>query len=108
MFSLTRQERLVILFFVGIILLGIGLNLLFKLYLPLKPFLFSEDALKLDINCADKKTLISLPGIGERLAQRIIEYRDNNQGFQDLEELKKIKGIGMDKYETIKEYFKIK
>lgn len=108
MVFLTRQERLVILFFIGIILLGISLNLLFKLHLPLKPFLFSEDAFKIDINCADKETLISLPGIGERLAQRIIEYRNNHQGFKDLEELKQIKGIGIDKYETIKEYFKIK
>ncbi|MCM8801048.1 MAG: helix-hairpin-helix domain-containing protein [Candidatus Omnitrophica bacterium] len=108
MLYLTKQERLVILFFIGIIILGISLNLLFKLYSPFKAFLFSEDAIKIDINCADKETLISLPGIGERLAQRIIEYRTNNQGFKDLEELKKIKGIGIEKYETIKEYFKIR
>jgi competence ComEA-like helix-hairpin-helix protein len=36
---------------------------------------------------------MSISGIGEKLALRIIEYRDRNGGFDSLEELKEVKGI---------------
>ena len=45
------------------------------------------------MNKADKKLLMSISGIGEKLALRIIEYRDRNDGFDSLEELKEVKGI---------------
>ncbi len=49
--------------------------------------------LKLDINKATQAELETLPGIGEGLARRIIEYR-NEKPFKVIRDLKKVSGIG--------------
>lgn len=59
---------------------------------------------KVSINNANIKELTTLPGIGEKIAQRIIEYRDINGSFTCLEDIKLVKGIGDNKYEKFKEY----
>ena len=60
-----------------------------------------------NINKAGKEELESLPGIGPSLAQRIIEYRENNVGFDTIDDLKNIKGIGTRKFERIKDFITI-
>ena len=47
-----------------------------------------------NINTADKKTLASLPGIGEVKAEAIIKYREAHGKFKDAKDLEKVKGIG--------------
>lgn len=54
--------------------------------------------LSLNINEADLEALQQLPGIGESLAERIIEGRP----YQDVEDLRDIKGLGQSKFEGIK------
>ena len=49
---------------------------------------------KVNINTASKEELIGLNGIGEVLADRIIEYREANGGYKDVRELTNVKGIG--------------
>ncbi len=48
----------------------------------------------ININTADKQTLMELNGIGEKLAQAIIDYRQEHGAFGSLDELTKVKGIG--------------
>lgn len=47
-----------------------------------------------DINSADVETLATLDGVGEVLAQRIIDYREENGEFENVEELREVKGVG--------------
>ncbi len=61
-----------------------------------------KDANKISINNASKEELMSLPGIGEKTAIKIIEYRQTSS-FKSIEDLKKVKGIGDKKYEKIKD-----
>lgn len=56
----------------------------------------------LDLNTAGLKELETLPGIGPRLAQNIIEYRQKKGGFRRVEELLQVKGIGPVRFEAIK------
>jgi competence protein ComEA len=47
-----------------------------------------------NLNSATSAQIATLPGIGEKAAQRIIEYREKNGGFKKIEELMNVKGIG--------------
>jgi len=58
---------------------------------------------KININTANKQDLIALPGIGETLAQRIIDYRNTHGPFKSIEEVMKIKGIGQGTFNKIKD-----
>ena len=56
----------------------------------------------LDLNRATDEDFDALPGIGPRLAERIMEYRQSVGAFHSLEELRAVKGIGEKKFERIR------
>ena len=58
---------------------------------------------KININIADASELDKLPGVGPAMAEKIVEWRKTNGPFQDGEELKKVKGIGEEKYRKLKD-----
>jgi comEA protein len=58
---------------------------------------------KININLAFTADLQRLPGIGKVTADRIIEFREQNNGFRRTEDLMKVKGIGVKKFEKIKD-----
>lgn len=62
---------------------------------------------KVNINIASKEEIMTLPGIGEVLATRIVEYRENNK-FATIEDIKNVSGIGDKKFEGIKDLIIVK
>jgi len=107
MLNITRQERGVILFLLGAALAGLAADFLIKN--NSRPEVISyfnqgENTGRINLNQADIDALKSIPGVGEKLASRIIEYRNQHGDFTDGNELKEIKGIGKSKYNVIKEY----
>lgn len=58
---------------------------------------------RIDINRAEAWLLEALPGIGETLALRIIDYRQQNGPFRSTLDLLKVSGMGAKTYEQIKD-----
>ena len=61
-----------------------------------------QGAQQIDINRAEAWLLQALPGIGETLAKRIVDYRQQNGLFNNTNELLKVPGVGATVYERIK------
>ena len=58
---------------------------------------------RININTATLEELITLPGIGPALAQRILDFREAYGPFQNLVDLTDVEGIGTKKIEAIKD-----
>lgn len=67
------------------------------------PLVSSPNSGKVNINQADLAQLETLPGIGAKKAQAIIDYRTANGSFHSLEDLAKVKGIGPKMLEKLKD-----
>ncbi len=82
-----------------------------KIYVPMKGSvgLEGDEGIKennkrgVNINSASIIELSSLPGIGQVLAQRIIEYRRTHGRFEDKKDLMKVPGIGEKRFAEIED-----
>lgn len=63
-------------------------------------------AKSISLNNATKEELTTLPGIGPKTADAIIEYRLKNK-FSSIEDITKVKGIGEKTFDKIKKYLKM-
>jgi competence protein ComEA len=55
-----------------------------------------------NINKASADEIATLPGIGDKTAKLIVEYRDKNGNFKKPEDIRKVKGVGAKLFEKIK------
>ncbi|MNJ36592.1 ComE operon protein 1 [compost metagenome] len=67
----------------------------------------SEQDGLISVNTANMNQLQTIPGIGEKKAQAIINYRNEHGSFKSLSDLKKVKGIGDKVLQKMKPYIKL-
>ncbi len=60
-------------------------------------------AAKLDLNTATADQLDTLPGVGEVMAKRIVQWRTDHGGFTKVEQLRDVDGIGESKFQKLRE-----
>ena len=97
LFYLTKPEMVAIFVLLLALFVGLGINYLRIHYSGPKIEVVepasSEIQTKIDINSATREELTLLPGIGETLAQRIVDYRQENVPFESIDDLSKVRGI---------------
>lgn len=109
MWALTSQERKTVLFLAGLALAGMVIEVCVKRNALISHLaVVAEDFGKVDLNTADSALLCSVPGIGKKLAERIIEARQRRICFLRLEELRQIKGITAARYDKIKAHLVVR
>lgn len=79
------------------------------LLIPLSSsFTFAQEAeTKVDLNSAAIAELVELPGVGEKVAERILNYRKANGPFRDTRELMNVRGIGEKTYLKLEPYLTV-
>lgn len=116
MFDLTKQEKAILLFLTFSFVSGLGINSYKNsqqnLQLSVQPYeinalkeadKFIEEQRYVNINSFRIDELTRLPGVGEEIACRIVQYHRMHGAFISKEELMQVKGIGEKKFEKIKD-----
>src|SRR5207249_1172653 len=62
---------------------------------------------RIDLNRAKRAELLQLPGVGENLAARIQDYREQHGNFRSVEELVGVRGIGPTTLERLKPWVRV-
>ena len=62
---------------------------------------------KVNLNTATVEQLTTLPGVGPKLAARIVEQRQKEGGFKSTQELIKVRGIGEKNFQKIESYLTV-
>ncbi len=104
MFNFTAAEKQALFFILGIIILGSICSFAVKKNIVVRKFVYSPVLYsKCNLNKASKSALIALPYVGEKMAQKIIDYRMQNGNFTCLDDLKNIKGFSVKKINKFKD-----
>jgi competence ComEA-like helix-hairpin-helix protein len=62
---------------------------------------------QVDLNTADKPELVTLPEIGDTLAQHILDYRRQHGPFQAVDDLRRVHGFGAKTMERLRPYLRV-
>ena len=68
----------------------------------------AADGIRIDINSASAETLEELPEIGEVRAKDIVQHRDENGPFSEVEDLLEVRGIGSGILDTIRDLIEVR
>ena len=67
-----------------------------------------QAAVKVDLNSANTSELQTVPGIGEAIAIRIVEFRQQHGVFERVDDLLDVRGIGVQSLEKLRPYLTVK
>ena len=62
---------------------------------------------KVNLNTASVEQLETLPGVGPKLAERIVEHRQKSGTFKTAEELINVRGIGEKSFAKLQPYVSV-
>jgi len=62
---------------------------------------------RVDLNTAAVDELMTVPGIGEVMARRIVEWREQHGPFRRVEDLIKVKGVGDKTFEKLRPHVRV-
>ena len=110
MFDMTSQEKKVLIALSAFAVLGLAV-LAYRTYFARPKLAVVEKTIDkavkgqsaVNVNTADASKIESLPGIGPKLAKGIVDYRAEHGSFLLKEDLMKVRGIGQDKFDGIKD-----
>ncbi|MEL6252662.1 MAG: helix-hairpin-helix domain-containing protein [Bacteroidota bacterium] len=113
-FTFTHSQKKGILLLVLILLVAMSALFVFKHFIAQRPYdqpvmaqnfaqpvIVQDSTLRLDINLADSSQWSQLKGIGPKLSQRIIRYRNSIGGFRNVEQVASVYGINQDLFSSI-------
>lgn len=116
MFDLTKQEKIILIFLCLTFVLGLGISAYKKTHegsrVDVQPYKMAalQEADRLiaqqsvvNINSFKIDELTRLPGVGEVLAERIVQHHKLHGSFKSKEQLLQVKGIGEKKLEKLKD-----
>ena len=116
MLDLTKEEKVILIFLALTFVTGAGISAYKKsaqkTELSVRPYKiealkdadeFIKERRFININSTNLDELRRLPGVGAKLAERIIAYRSVHGAFSFSEELMQVKGIGEKKFEQFKD-----
>jgi len=92
---MVQQKRIVGVWILAAVLLAGG------------PAIAAEGKAVVNINTADTEVLMLLPKVGPSVAQRIVEFREQNGQFKAAEDLMLVRGVGEKTFELIKPHVAI-
>ncbi len=69
---------------------------------------FDDRSVLIDINLGSRRELETLPGIGEKLADRIVSYRSIHGTFKYVDDVMKVAGIGKKRLQRLKPFVTVK
>ncbi|MFQ5713448.1 MAG: helix-hairpin-helix domain-containing protein [Candidatus Scalinduaceae bacterium] len=104
----SRKELIATLFLITALLIGIGIkySVDYHWWLPETKVVDPDPEsirLKINLNRAEWYEFIILPGIGEKKARAIVEYRKSKGAFRTIEQLYEVNGIGKKTVNKIKD-----
>lgn len=110
MLSLTKQERMVLIFLLVVSLSGAVIRFVFDKSPALRAgVLYLDDQSPLrrvDLNRATAADLQTLPGVGPALAGEILSYRARHGAFHSPDDLRQVPGVGPKSFSKIFPYLK--
>ncbi|MFA6321704.1 MAG: helix-hairpin-helix domain-containing protein [Candidatus Omnitrophota bacterium] len=117
MIKLERLERVILIFLISALILGVAISAVLKARSPAKVTIgkfnpedyknaqagYLPPSEKININTANIEDLMKIKGVGQTIASRIIEYRYQKGRFVSIDDLKNVKGVSVALFEKIRD-----